>query len=68
MPQDNQLHPLGECTECGKFSYVSRKIAKNAAKRNHPEEHLSVYQCGRYWHYGHLDYPIMRGYKQRNTP
>lgn len=65
MAQENILHPVGDCSTCGKLCFVSRKIAKNAAKRHHPEERLSVYRCGRYWHYGHLDYPVARGIKQR---
>ena len=67
MPRDNHIHPVGTCSECGKFSFGSRKAAKSAAKRNHPNEHLSVYLCGTYWHYGHLDYGTLRGYKQRGV-
>jgi hypothetical protein len=60
-----QLHPIGTCEHCGKGCWTSKKIAKAAARRNHPGERLSVYECGRWWHYGHLDYPVLRGIKAR---
>lgn len=65
MGNDNVIHAIGTCFACGKLSWSSKKTAKNAAKRNHPGERLSVYECSGYWHYGHLDYPIMRGIKKR---
>lgn len=67
MGRDNQIHPIGTCPDCGKWCWTSKKIAKAAAKRNHPGEHLSAYPCGRWWHYGHLDYPVMRSIKARGT-
>lgn len=60
-------HPIGTCGECGKLCWTNKKVAKQAAKRNHPEEKMCVYRCGQWWHYGHLDYPVSRGIKARGT-
>lgn len=63
--KENITLPVGTCTSCGKFCWTTKKNAKNGARRNHPNERLSVYECNGYWHYGHLDYPVLRGFKAR---
>ena len=50
---------------CGKHGYTSRALARKAAKVKHPGEHLSAYQCGRYWHLGHLPQAAAHGTKGR---
>lgn len=42
------------CPTCGKRRYLTRKTARQYARRNHPGDHLSAYKCGDFWHLGHL--------------
>lgn len=57
---------IGLCEVCGKQCYGSRKAAKGAAHRNHPEEKLSIYRCNGFFHYGHKSYVVTRGLAERN--
>lgn len=45
----------GTCWSCGKTSYTSRRLARTAARKVHPEEKMHAYPCkgSGYWHYGH---------------
>lgn len=57
---------VGYCQDCGKKSYSTRKRAKAALKLYHPgEKNLAVYQCGEYFHYGHLRYSVVKGWNPR---
>lgn len=55
--QRTRLGRATTCPVCGKGTYLSRKDARTAARRNHPGARLHAYECepgsGR-WHYGHL--------------
>lgn len=42
------------CPTCGKRRYLTRKQARQFARKLHPGERLSPYKCGDYWHLGHL--------------
>jgi hypothetical protein len=57
---------LGICTECGKRIYTHKAHAKKAARVFHPGEHLAVYRCGEWWHYGHLPKPVREGKTTRS--
>ena len=57
--------PVGTCLTCGKKCYLTRKAARRDARRILPAEHLNAYQCGRYWHLGHLPAPVARGTETR---
>jgi hypothetical protein len=41
---------LGICPACGKRSYGSKQLAKQAARVLYPEARMRVYSCGRVWH------------------
>ena len=67
---------LTACASCGKRYYVSRKVARKAARRNHPGQHMSAYLgCdGSGWHLGHLPgvvtsgtYDRSRAFRMRNS-
>lgn len=58
-------YPVGQCHECGKRSFVSRKAARGYIRRFFPSEQFTVYQCGEYWHFGHASYAVKRGFKER---
>lgn len=45
---------LGTCPDCGKMRHRSRSEAKQAARRQHPGQHLSQFRCGEFWHNGHV--------------
>lgn len=62
-----QIAGVGPCPECGKERYETKRMAKTKARQLYPGEHLAAYTCGDYWHIGHLDYPIMRGLRERNV-
>lgn len=57
--------PVGTCRNCGKKCYLTRKAARRDARRILPGEHLNAYQCGPYWHLGHLPVPVARGAEGR---
>lgn len=52
---------LGTCPDCGKWRYKSRKAARSANRAFHPDDTMSVYECGNYWHYGHPPVDRWRG-------
>ena len=56
---------VGECPHCGKKRFPSRKTAKLAARQRPWLGRVSVYQCGDYWHIGHLGTQIRRGHVTR---
>jgi hypothetical protein len=45
---------MSACPTCGKLRYTQRATAKREAKRLRliGRKHMSVYQCGGYWHVG----------------
>lgn len=49
------------CERCGKQGYQSRKAARRAARRFHPGERMSTYQCGDCWHNGHAPDALRHG-------
>lgn len=49
---------IGTCA-CGKRRYPTRRRAREAARQLHPGDHLSAYQCGDSWHFGHLDPSVL---------
>lgn len=48
------------CTTCGKRSYMTKHAARQARKLT-PSKGLNVYECGGYWHVGHLPEVVRRG-------
>ena len=58
---------IGTCPDCGKYRYVSKQAAKKTAKKLFPDDRLSPYRCGDYWHFGHLPYAVQRGINPRGT-
>jgi hypothetical protein len=56
----------GTCPECGKQRFLSRKGARDHAKRELRGIKFAVYPCGEYWHYGHAPYSVRRGYMSRS--
>lgn len=61
MTNSLDLGFVGTCPSCGKHRYDDRKQAKKVARRLYPGEHMSAYQCGTYWHIGHLSPAVKRG-------
>lgn len=49
------------CTDCGKRSYLSKHAARQARKTLPDRRGLSVYECGSFWHVGHLPFAVRRG-------
>lgn len=62
-PATSKIQQFGLCDEpsCGKVRYGNRRDAKRAAKKFHPGDHLSAYECGDYWHFGHPPRRIIQG-------
>lgn len=52
--RDSRLN-LGHCPDCGKTRYATRRRARRAAKVFHPGNAMRAYQCGDFWHIGHLN-------------
>lgn len=69
--RDGYVPDLGVCPACSKWRYSSRAYAKKkAARRFHPGDRLSVYQCpadSTVWHFGHLPNAVRRGVADRKT-
>jgi hypothetical protein len=57
----------GTCRTCGKVRYLSRRAAKQAARRLHPSSDLHVYACDGAYHLGHLPFVVERGQVDRRT-
>lgn len=51
----------GPRCQCGKVRYLTKREAKNAARRIHPSERMHAYRCDDYWHLGHLPAALIRG-------
>lgn len=58
---DGHTSVMSHTCECGKFAYLTRKDARATARRAHPNESMSQYQCGGYWHIGHLPVHVVNG-------
>jgi hypothetical protein len=56
----------GRCS-CGKLRYASRKDARAVARKAHPGEHMSAYECGGYFHIGHIPGAIKNGWVDRRN-
>jgi len=59
-------YSVGSCPKCGKQCFTSRKAARAHWRKRLPQEQMSVYQCGQYFHYGHMPYSVQRGLTPRN--
>lgn len=59
-----EVNGLGWCDRCGKNKYGSRKDAKKAA-RQLSQTGLNAYQCGDFWHLGHLPTAVIGGHQNR---
>ena len=57
----------GTCPTCGKQMFTSRKKAKAYCHAWRPSERYSVYQCGDYWHFGHIPTQVQRGTVDRRN-
>lgn len=56
------------CPQTGKRGFRSKKDAKTAMRRAHPNGAMNAYRCSacRLWHYGHLPASIIRGNATRS--
>lgn len=52
---------VGTCAACGKRAYATRTAARKAARSLNPGEAMRAYQCGTYWHIGHVPDFIRQG-------
>lgn len=64
------MYSDGWCPEHRKLVYFTRKKAREAAKKLHPNEHKMAYRCqednsGR-WHYGTCPPAMFQGKKTRS--
>lgn len=59
--------PGATCPACGKERYLTRRQAKAAVKRmaNLGNGHCSAYECGGFWHIGHMPRHVVRGIAAR---
>ena len=58
------IEHAGECPDCGKLRWVTKRMAKTAAQQIVAQKgggRLSAYACGDYWHLGHLPRVVTRG-------
>jgi hypothetical protein len=57
LPSNLLRHRIGHCPHCGKWTFLSRKTARRAARVLHLDAgQLQAYRCPRElgkWHYGH---------------
>ncbi|GAB3988812.1 hypothetical protein [Nocardioides marmoraquaticus] len=49
------------CPVCGKRRFTTRRAAKKVARRLNPGQHMNVYRCGEYYHFGHIPSAIRHG-------
>lgn len=51
--RESRALPMATCPECGKQSYVSKQVAKTAARQVYPGDQMRVYACSSgngFWH------------------
>lgn len=63
VPQRRRIQNDGVCPDetCGKVRYASRREARGAAHLLFPGDHLTAYQCGDFWHFGHEPQRVIQG-------
>lgn len=63
MRTRKRVENVGVCQleTCGKVMYSSRADARKAAKLLFPGDHLTAYQCGDFWHFGHEPLRVLHG-------
>lgn len=61
MSASGRIPVFGICEVDGKIRYGSRKDAKLQARRLYPGDHLTAYDCGDYWHFGHPPQRVIHG-------
>lgn len=44
---------MRRCPDCGKHCFITREMARAAARDLWPGDSFNVYRCGDYFHYGH---------------
>lgn len=59
------IHPIGRCSDCGKLRFENRKATKKYINKRFPGDHMTIYKCGEYFHFGHTPYGIKRGTTDR---
>jgi hypothetical protein len=57
---------VGVCSVDGKRCYLNRREAKKALKQHTRRHEMSVYECGNWWHLGHLPKAVKTGRKTRD--
>jgi hypothetical protein len=57
---------VGKCVTCGKLRFKSRKAAKKYVILRFPNDRMSVYRCGNYFHFGHTPRAVNKGAKARS--
>jgi hypothetical protein len=57
--------PVGRCPVCGKLRFYSRQQARRFVRRVLPGELYSFYDCGGFWHFGHLPRSVRNGHLSR---
>lgn len=62
----DQSEPVGRCPVCGKSRFFTKLAARRFARRVLPGETLNVYECGGFWHLGHLPSTVRRGMTARS--
>ena len=59
----------GDCPDCGKRRYGTRKAAKGVARKAHAGENMIEYRCGDYWHLAHAPHHVVRrGIERARNP
>ena len=58
---------VGSCGTCGKRQFRTRKAARSTGRRLYPGQRLSQYECGDYWHIGHLPGAVRHGVIPRSA-
>ena len=59
----------GDCPDCGKRRYGTRKDAKGIARKAHAGENMIEYRCGDYWHLSHAPHHVVRrGIERARSP
>lgn len=60
-----QATTVGGCPTCGKLRYPTRSEARKAG-RQAGHRRVNAYQCGQWWHLGHLPWTVVQGIAGRD--
>lgn len=58
---------VGDCPDCGKKIFTSKRIARRAIRRLYPGRRFRFYTCGQWWHATSQDAAVTERMRSREA-